>query len=43
MTVPSTTADSRLDASTRFSISSAVPDDQRPIPGGRRGAGDYFL
>ncbi|KAH6613382.1 Metallo-dependent phosphatase-like protein [Chaetomium tenue] len=43
MTVPSTTADSRLDASTRFSIFSAVPDDQRHIPGGRRGAGDYFL
>ena len=28
---------------TKFSIFSAVPDDQRHIPGGRRGAGDYFL
>ncbi|KAH6851211.1 Metallo-dependent phosphatase-like protein [Chaetomium sp. MPI-CAGE-AT-0009] len=43
MTVPSTADGSRLDASTRFSIFSAVPDDQRHIPGGRRGAGDYFL
>ncbi|KAK4042033.1 Metallo-dependent phosphatase-like protein [Parachaetomium inaequale] len=41
MTVAS--ADGNLDASTRFSIFSAVPDDQRHIPGGRRGAGDYFL
>ncbi len=30
-------------SSTKFSIFSAVPDDQRHIPGGRRGAGDYFL
>ncbi|KAK4133092.1 putative cell shape control protein phosphatase ppe1, partial [Trichocladium antarcticum] len=28
---------------TKFSIFSAVPDDQRHIPGGRRGPGDYFL
>ncbi|AEO71117.1 4dabef3c-9571-48c9-8a34-f1d90c0999c6 [Thermothielavioides terrestris] len=28
---------------TKFAIFSAVPDDQRHIPGGRRGAGDYFL
>ncbi|AEO61420.1 hypothetical protein MYCTH_2311558 [Thermothelomyces thermophilus ATCC 42464] len=32
-----------LESSTKFSIFSAVPDDQRHIPGGRRGAGDYFL
>lgn len=32
-----------LEANTKFSIFSAVPDDQRHIPGGRRGAGDYFL
>ncbi|KAL2128783.1 hypothetical protein VTI74DRAFT_8673 [Chaetomium olivicolor] len=35
------TVDTQLN--TRFSIFSAVPDDQRHIPGGRRGAGDYFL
>ncbi|KAK3304038.1 Metallo-dependent phosphatase-like protein [Chaetomium strumarium] len=35
------TVDSCLN--TKFSIFSAVPDDQRHIPGGRRGAGDYFL
>ncbi|KAK3392421.1 Metallo-dependent phosphatase-like protein [Sordaria brevicollis] len=28
---------------TKFSIFSAVPDDQRHIPAGRRGLGDYFL
>jgi len=33
----------RGDLDTKFSIFSAVPDDQRHIPGGRRGAGDYFL
>jgi serine/threonine-protein phosphatase PP1-1 len=37
MTVPGNGSD------TKFSIFSAVPDDQRHIPGGRRGAGDYFL
>ncbi|KAK4154467.1 Metallo-dependent phosphatase-like protein [Chaetomidium leptoderma] len=39
------TVDPSLDSSnaTKFSIFSAVPDDQRHIPGGRRGAGDYFL
>jgi serine/threonine-protein phosphatase PP1-1 len=40
MTV-SGTGSGKLD--TKFSIFSAVPDDQRHIPGGRRGAGDYFL
>lgn len=28
---------------TKFSIFSAVPDDQRHVPAGRRGPGDYFL
>ncbi|KAK4140060.1 Metallo-dependent phosphatase-like protein [Dichotomopilus funicola] len=37
-----TSADN-LESSTKFSIFSAVPDNQRHIPGGRRGAGDYFL
>lgn len=27
----------------KFSIFSAVPDDQRHVPAGRRGPGDYFL
>jgi len=31
------------DHRTKFSIFSAVPDDQRHTPGNRRGAGDYFL
>ncbi|KAJ4414274.1 sporulation-induced protein [Neurospora sp. IMI 360204] len=31
------------DQNTKFSIFSAVPDDQRHIPAGRRGLGDYFL
>ncbi|KAL2260868.1 hypothetical protein VTK26DRAFT_5016 [Humicola hyalothermophila] len=31
------------DLNTKFAIFSAVPDDQRHIPGGRRGPGDYFL
>lgn len=35
------TVDTDLD--TRFSIFCAVPDDQRHIPSGRRGPGDYFL
>lgn len=26
-----------------FSIFSAVPEDQRAVPNGRRGGGDYFL
>lgn len=37
-----TSADN-LESSTKFSIFSAVPDNQRHVPGGRRGAGDYFL
>lgn len=28
---------------TKFSIFSAVPDDQRHVPAGRRGPSDYFL
>lgn len=28
---------------TEFAIFSAVPEDQRAVPGNRRGAGDYFL
>ncbi|KAB5582609.1 Metallo-dependent phosphatase-like protein [Coniochaeta sp. 2T2.1] len=28
---------------TQFKIFSAVPDDQRHVPAGRRGPGDYFL
>ncbi|KAK0626809.1 putative cell shape control protein phosphatase ppe1 [Immersiella caudata] len=35
------TVDTNLD--TKFSIFSAVPDDQRHVPAGRRGPGDYFL
>ncbi|KAK4453737.1 Serine/threonine-protein phosphatase SIT4 [Podospora aff. communis PSN243] len=35
------TVDTNLD--TKFSIFSAVPDDQRHVPTGRRGPGDYFL
>jgi len=35
------TVDQNLD--TKFSIFSAVPDDQRHVPAGRRGPGDYFL
>ncbi|GAB1313562.1 sporulation-induced protein [Madurella fahalii] len=35
------TVDTQLN--TKFSIFSAVPDDQRQIPGNRRGPGDYFL
>jgi len=31
------------DLNTKFSIFSAVPDDQRHVPAGRRGPGDYFL
>ncbi|KAH8878641.1 protein phosphatase 2A [Thozetella sp. PMI_491] len=31
------------DLNSRFSIFSAVPDDQRHVPAGRRGPGDYFL
>ncbi|PQE28828.1 phosphatase 2A protein [Rutstroemia sp. NJR-2017a BBW] len=31
------------DLSPKFSIFSAVPEDQRAVPAGRRGAGDYFL
>ncbi|PHH69302.1 hypothetical protein CDD82_7853 [Ophiocordyceps australis] len=31
------------DLSPRFSIFSAVPDDQRHVPASRRGPGDYFL
>jgi serine/threonine-protein phosphatase PP1-1 len=31
------------DLSTKFSIFQAVPDDQRHVPAGRRGPGDYFL
>jgi serine/threonine-protein phosphatase PP1-1 len=35
------TVDTNLN--TKFSIFSAVPDDQRHVPAGRRGPGDYFL
>jgi len=35
------TVDTELN--TKFSIFSAVPDDQRHVPAGRRGPGDYFL
>ncbi|EOO03662.1 putative serine threonine-protein phosphatase ppe1 protein [Phaeoacremonium minimum UCRPA7] len=35
------TVDTTLD--TKFSIFSAVPDDQRHVPAGRRGPSDYFL
>ncbi|KUI58654.1 Serine/threonine-protein phosphatase SIT4 [Cytospora mali] len=35
------TVDANLD--TKFSIFSAVPDDQRHVPAGRRGPSDYFL
>ncbi|KAK4640193.1 sporulation-induced protein [Podospora bellae-mahoneyi] len=35
------TVDEQLN--TKFSIFSAVPDDQRHVPAGRRGPGDYFL
>ncbi|KAK0634898.1 calcineurin-like phosphoesterase [Bombardia bombarda] len=35
------TVDQNLD--TKFSIFSAVPDDQRHVPAGRRGPSDYFL
>ncbi|KAK7726856.1 sporulation-induced protein [Diaporthe eres] len=35
------TVDTNLD--TKFSIFSAVPDDQRHVPAGRRGPSDYFL
>ncbi|KAK3941691.1 Metallo-dependent phosphatase-like protein [Diplogelasinospora grovesii] len=31
------------DLNTKFSIFQAVPDDQRHVPAGRRGPGDYFL
>jgi serine/threonine-protein phosphatase PP1-1 len=31
------------DLNPKFSIFSAVPEDQRAVPAGRRGAGDYFL
>ncbi|KAK3683963.1 putative cell shape control protein phosphatase ppe1 [Podospora appendiculata] len=31
------------DLNTKFSIFSAVPDDQRHVPAGRRGPSDYFL
>lgn len=31
------------DLNTKFSIFSAVPDEQRHVPAGRRGPGDYFL
>ncbi|KAF9877607.1 protein phosphatase 2a [Colletotrichum karsti] len=31
------------DMSPKFSIFSAVPDDQRHVPANRRGPGDYFL
>ncbi|KAF9772649.1 Protein phosphatase methylesterase 1 [Fusarium sp. DS 682] len=31
------------DLNPRFSIFSAVPDDQRHVPANRRGPGDYFL
>ncbi|RAL67284.1 hypothetical protein DID88_008048 [Monilinia fructigena] len=31
------------DLTPKFSIFSAVPEDQRAVPAGRRGAGDYFL
>lgn len=31
------------DMAPSFSIFTAVPDDQRAVPAGRRGAGDYFL
>jgi serine/threonine-protein phosphatase PP1-1 len=35
------TVDTQLNQ--KFSIFSAVPDDQRHMPGNRRGPGDYFL
>ncbi|KAK3314703.1 Metallo-dependent phosphatase-like protein [Apodospora peruviana] len=35
------TVDQKLN--TRFSIFSAVPDEKRHVPAGRRGPGDYFL
>lgn len=31
------------DLDPSFAIFSAVPEDQRAVPAGRRGAGDYFL
>ncbi|CAL3962600.1 hypothetical protein PZA11_000285 [Diplocarpon coronariae] len=31
------------DLQPKFSIFSAVPEDQRAVPAGRRGAGEYFL
>ncbi|KFY71451.1 hypothetical protein V501_08318 [Pseudogymnoascus sp. VKM F-4519 (FW-2642)] len=31
------------DLDPKFSIFSAVPEDQRAVPAGRRGAGEYFL
>lgn len=31
------------DLNPRFSIFSAVPDDQRHVPASRRGPSDYFL
>lgn len=31
------------DLHPKFSIFSAVPEDQRAVPAGRRGAGEYFL
>jgi len=31
------------DLNPKFSIFSAVPEDQRAVPAGRRGAGEYFL
>jgi serine/threonine-protein phosphatase PP1-1 len=31
------------DMKPSFSIFQAVPEDQRAVPAGRRGAGDYFL
>lgn len=31
------------DLNPKFNIFSAVPDDKRHVPAGRRGPGDYFL
>lgn len=31
------------DLEPKFSIFSAVPEDQRAVPASRRGAGEYFL
>lgn len=31
------------DLNPKFSIFSAVPEERRAVPAGRRGAGDYFL